>query len=360
MKALRFLLVLLSFVLIQTAHAAQPVFAPLSQTDYARKLPPPAGKALIYIYQPQQGNTANTPDIVLNNYKIGRLVPGSFSVWQLAPGQLNIRLEEQAGSSISLVSQAGKVYLFRITVANATSQARIESLPASFRNDLAATQLLKNPQAITQSKTNVQPSPPPKPVAKPKASTPAPSEPARATRTAPARPVPADGFAILLKTGALTLSEETQSILAADRQFDDSASSLFAVEGYYQYPSGLALGGELISYQAEFTTVGSNDTHDVDVLIALANVKKYFRSMHRFQPYIGAGIGLAVTDISGPTIFGNTSGAAYQLTAGAEYRGASVGVFAEYRLLGADTEDDNGQGVDVSGSGIFAGVAFHF
>ena len=122
--------------------------------------------------------------------------------------------------------------------------------------------------------------------------------------------------------------------------------------------TGFAVGGEILSYTAEFTTAGNK--HDVDVLSFLANAKKYFRTDSSLQPYIGAGLGVATTDISGPSISGNTSGLAYQLTAGLEYRSESIGVFGEIKTIGADTEDDSNENIDVSGTGFFAGVAFHF
>ena len=205
------------------------------------------------------------------------------------------------------------------------------------------------------------------------------TSPAPTTKTAPVQEsvtqasydsptyLEAGGVGVMLKVGALTLSEETQSIrvngVDYDLIFDDSASGVFAVEVYYQFNSGLAVGGEILNYTANFTTAGiGTDEHDVDVLTVMGIVKQYFRPNSSLQPYLGAGLGVTSTDISGPPggIAGNTSGISYQVLAGIEYRGADIGVFGEAKYLSADTEDDNNQSIDVSGTGLFAGVAFHF
>lgn len=359
------ILLLITLLVSFDASAAMPVFGTTTESKHAREFRPPKGKAIIYIYQLEKDGVDVSPTIWLNNYKIGRLVPGSFTVWKLAPGRLNIRVDGTEPASISMFSKAGKVYLFRLSVTQTNSgpKAQLTGLPESFRADLNSTSLIKNPRTVTSTATRT-PARPAKPTttAKP----PSPTKPQESHEIAeqsshdPVTYLEPGGFGLLLKTGALTLSEDTQTILGVDRSFDDSASGLLTVEGYYQFDSGFTVGGEILNYSAEFTTVGLNDVHDVDVLILLANAKKYYRINSSLQPFIGAGIGYASTDISGPSIGGSTSGLAYQLMAGVEYRSANIGIFGEIKTIGADTESDNNESIDVSGTGFFAGVAFHF
>jgi opacity protein-like surface antigen len=153
--------------------------------------------------------------------------------------------------------------------------------------------------------------------------------------------------------------KDTQTILGVDRSFDKSASGIYAIEAYYQLDDGLAVGGELLGYKSQFTTPSNTDTGDVTAHVLLANAKQYYRTDTRVQPFIGAGIGIATTSVSG-SISGNTSGFAYQLMAGLEYRASNVGVFGEAKYVGANTKTSNGQKVDATGIGFFAGVAFHF
>jgi len=367
-KGIKYILFMFMLLVSQVVFAAMPIYGTTSESRQAHNFKPPRGKAIVYIYQRLEDGQNVSPTIWINNYEIGRLVPGSFTVWKLSPGRLNIRIGSTESANLSMNMQAGQIYRFRISGSQDTTGAgvKIRLMPASAHSELASTRLIKNPRSISTvvAQAPIQPKPVAPPT-KPQASqvtspesTKVTSEETDTTYYAGSTITPG-GMGLMLKGGTLSIAEDRQTILSVDRSFDDSAG-LFAAEVYYQFSSGLTVGGELLSYTAKFTTVGLSDTHNVDVTVILANVKKYFRHYSSLQPYIGAGAGLAVTDISGPSIGGNTAGVAYQLLTGIEYRGANVGVFGEFKYLGADTEDDNGESVDVSGTGVLAGVSFHF
>jgi opacity protein-like surface antigen len=369
-KGFKYLLVLATFLVNHAAFADLPIYATPAASKQAHGFKPPKGKAIVYIYQRLEDGRDVSPKIWINNYEIGRLVPGTFTVWKMSPGRLNIRVGETDSANLAMTMQAGQIYRFRLSVSetNAGTQIRIRSIPARLHSELASTRLLKNPRQVTSlvTRTPVVPKQPVSPPVREQAPQPKKTPSVQVSEQEYDSSLSVDGsitpggFGLMFKTGTLTLSEDTQTILGTDRRFDDSASSLFAAELYYQFDSGVTVGAELLSYTADFTTVGMTDTHNVDVTIIFANARRYFRNYSSFQPYIGAGAGLAVTDISGPTLGGNTAGVAYQLLTGVEYRGADVGVFGEIKYVGAETEDDNGETIDVSGTGIFAGVAFHF
>jgi opacity protein-like surface antigen len=373
MNGIKSMLLLLLLTVNHFVFAAPPNFASPAESQRAREYTPPPGKALVYIYQRQQDGRGVSPTIWMNNYEIGRLVPGTFTVWKLAPGRLSLRVDGTKSASLSMKIQAGRIYRFRLSVAEETTglRAKFRLVPETYRSELASTRLIKNPRDVStvtaapaRPKT-AKPAIPPAtaretPLQTDKQSITTDQEEDKQTDIAWNAPIVPGGMGLMLKTGSLTLTEDRQTILAADRRFEESVSGLLAVELYYQFDSGLTLGGELIQYSAEFTTLGMMDNHDVDVTIILFNSRKYFRNYSGLQPYIGAGIGVAVTDISGPTIGGNTAGVAYKLLTGLEYRWAKVGLFGELNYIGADTEDDNNESVDVSGTGIAAGVVFHF
>ena len=356
MKVNQLVLVFIMLLVSHVVVAAEPVFGTSAEGKYLREIKPPKGKAVVYIYQRQGDGSGASPMIWLNNYQIGRLVPGAFTIWQLAPGQLNLRVEGTDSAGFSLVSEAGKVYLFRVVMTQTATgpMAQLIRMPESYRTDLAATQLLKNPGAVTAAAV-VAPSKQSEPPAQ--AAT---DKPATQSSPQPGAAIVPGGIGLMLKLGSMTLAEDTQTIYGIERNYDDNVSGLYAIEAYYQFASGFTVGGELLSYSTTFTTSGLNDTHDVDVYTLLANAKQYFRPYTSLQPYIGAGVGIAATDVSGPTVQGNTSGLAYQLIAGIEYRGKTIGGFGELKYLGADTESDDSQSIDVSGTAMLAGIAFHF
>lgn len=368
MKGMPYLLLLVTLLASHNVFAAMPVFGTSSESKRAQEFAAPKDKAIIYIYQLEKDGTGVSPRIWLNNYEIGRLVPGAFSVWKLSPGRLSIRVEGTDRASVSMFTKAGKVYLFRLDAARASAgpRVRVTSLPESFRADLKSTRLLKNPRTVTSVATTkpAMPVAPVKPAMTSKPAMTAEPEPQQQPETQISSNSVTyqepGGIGVMLKAGVLTLSEDTQTILGSARQFDDSASGPLGLEAYYQFGSGFTIGGEVLKYSAEFTTVGMTDVHDVDVLIIMGNAKKYFRTSSSIQPYIGAGLGVASTDVSGPTIGGSTSGLAYQAMLGLEFRGASVGGFGEFKYISADTEDDNSEHIDVSGMGLFAGIAFYF
>lgn len=346
--------------IIQVSHAAAPVFGSPAQTRYARQLSPPKGKALIYIYQRQQGGGVS-PRIWLNNYEIGRIVPGSFTVWQLAPGRLNLRVGGEEPASVSLISRAGKVYLFRLSVRRTATgmRAEIDSLPGSYRNELAATRFIKNPRQVSaESEPARAPAPEKRPVQTAKTTPPPPKAKPR-PRPHLASGIRPGGISLAIKTGALSVAKQTQNILNSDRQFDSNASGLYGIELDYQTRSGTSYGGELLGYKLAYTTVGASGSGDVSVQALMAIAKQYYRTRTRVQPYLGVGIGLASTSVSG-AITGSTTGFAYQGLAGIEYRFATTGIFAEYKYVGVQTKSSNGQKIDASGSGIFLGAAFQF
>ena len=361
MKAVKSIFLLVMLLGSHAAFAAMPVFGTTAESKYARELVPPKGKAIIYVYQRNEDGEGLSPTIWLNNYEIGRIIPGSFTVWQLAPGKLELRVGGVDPVSFSLTSQAGKIYLFRLSVMQTGEgpKAQLTSLPEFYRSDLALTRIIKNPRQVDTLvaqapaepvKAAPAPTTSPAPAIKPVIQT-SPAASPRPTRNAMLEP---GGFSLILKTGSLSLAKDTQTVLGTDLSFNKSASSPFAIEAYYQFESGLTVGGEYLSYKAEFTPTGSVDAHAL-----LANVKQYFYTDSSLQPYIGAGIGVATADISG-AIVGTTAGVAYQLLAGAEYRFDSIGVIGEARYLSAKTKDSSSQTVDVSGTAIFAGIVFHF
>ena len=356
MKVSQFVLVLATLLMSHVVVAAEPVFGTSAESKYLREIKPPKGKAVVYIYQRQGDGSGASPMLWLNNYQIGRLVPGSFTIWQLSPGQLKLRVEGADSAGFSLNSEAGKIYLFRVVMTRTATgpMPQLMRMPESYRADLAATQLIKNPREVTAAAA-LTPSKPAEPVTQAPAEQPV----TQASSQASAAITPG-GVGLMLKLGSMTLAEDTQTLYTVDRSFDDSVSGLYAIEAYYEFNSGFAVGGELLSYSTEFTTTGMNDTHNVDVYVLVANAKQYFRPYTSLQPYIGAGVGIATTDVSGPTVTGNTSGVAYQLLAGIEYRSRSIGGFGEIKYLGADTESNDNQSIDVSGTALLAGIAFHF
>jgi opacity protein-like surface antigen len=166
--------------------------------------------------------------------------------------------------------------------------------------------------------------------------------------------------AVIIKTGQFTLSKDSQVILNEPLQFDDSSTGVFGAELEWRMKDGISLGGEVTLYQNDWvSTLSPLNSGAVDTVIVMFNAKKYFAVSEIVHPYVGAGVGVAVTDFSG-AITGNSSGLAIQAVGGIEFRWDKFGLYTELKALSADTEDDLNEEVDVSGTGVFVGLSIFF
>lgn len=172
-------------------------------------------------------------------------------------------------------------------------------------------------------------------------------------------PTYAASTALILKTGSFTLSKESQSISGISLTFDDSASSVFGVELEWRKDDGTAFGAEVFGFSNDWrsnvATSGDNDT-----FAWMFNLKKYFAPSNTINPYIGAGIGFASADFSGPGGSATGSDFAIQAMAGLEVRVEKVGFYTEIKWFNSKPEDDFGDDIDVSGTGVFAGISIFF
>jgi len=163
----------------------------------------------------------------------------------------------------------------------------------------------------------------------------------------------ANGSSINIKTGSYRISEATQNIGGTTVTFDDSSSSVFSVEYERGFGKDLSWGVEVLSYSNDI--IAGSSASDASTAIVMGTVRKYFDVSKHVQPYIGAGAGVSVV-----TIFGSGSGLAFQGMAGVKFPFDSISAILEYKFVSSEPEDDFGDSVDISGSGIFAGIAINF
>lgn len=172
--------------------------------------------------------------------------------------------------------------------------------------------------------------------------------------------------AFAIKTGDVRLAKGSQDIHDTQWVFDRSASSVFAVEGEGILPESggnLSLGGEILSYRNALkraTFQGSGFEGKLATLALLAKSKYYFRPGADWQPYVGAGAGIAWADDTGGPVHGVTNGFAYEGVIGMQLRLRNVAVRVEYAALRSRPTDDDGAKIDLSTRGVFVGIAFLF
>lgn len=169
----------------------------------------------------------------------------------------------------------------------------------------------------------------------------------------------ADGT-IVIKAGSFKLSDDTQDLSGGiSLTFDEDASGVFGVEGEWHVSDKVAIGGELLSYSNDWdSNVGTSG--DVDTIALMFNARRYFGIGKLLRFHIGGGIGFASTDFEGPGGSVSGDGIALQAMGGLRVQRGKLGFFSELKLFVSEPEDDLGDEIEVSGTGLFAGITFAF
>ena len=165
---------------------------------------------------------------------------------------------------------------------------------------------------------------------------------------------------IIVKVGTFTLADTDQTLAGTNATFEDTSSSVLSVEYNRKFGDNFAFGGEMVRYTNEYVRILPGE---VDTLILMGVIKKYFALTTHFQPFIGVGVGVTSASVTG-SLDGNASGTASSFSVGAEIPFDYVGIHLEYKYLNATADNETILGqtakFDLSGTGFFAGVAIHF
>lgn len=172
-------------------------------------------------------------------------------------------------------------------------------------------------------------------------------------------PAMADPVALIIKAGSFKLSDESQSISGISLTFDDKASGVFGGELEWRTKENVAFGAELLLYSNDWRS-GVGTTGDNDTLALMVNAKRYFAVSKNVFPFVGAGVGFASVDFTGPGGSASGSDLAVQAMAGIEFRADKIGFYTEAKYLTSKPEDDFGAEIDVTGVGLFAGLSITF
>lgn len=163
---------------------------------------------------------------------------------------------------------------------------------------------------------------------------------------------------VLIKGGAYRLLETEQPLVQLNVDYEERAARPAGLEYQWRFRNNLAVGGDLLTFKNDFKILKAGG-HARTVFLS-ANIKKYFAPTAGFKPFIGAGLGEVYVNVDSPLVTGTTGGIGAQAVLGMELQYRHVGFQAEYKYVYADTEDDNGEEIDVSGQGLFGGLSIHF
>jgi len=337
------------------------------QDRYAKQAVPPSGKALIYVYRLDDANPKATPGLWLNKRDSGRLEPRTYGMWAAGPGRLEIRAGRADAMPLTITCKAGRIYFVRLAVSKDGGVNLRQVSYGTGRNEMSRARLVLDPSIAARAAAAPKPRAP-VPVPAPEKKAAVPKAAAVAKKPLESRDLPdqktANDVTLIFKVGSFALGSGTQNINAESSPgvttsfqttFGGSAS-VFGMEAEWRARNGWAFGGEATVRSHAFTTVptGLLGKGDMQVVTVLFNAKKYFRQETIVQPYLGAGVGIAVVNMSGQ-LEGTTTGYSMQAMGGVAFRWERIGLYTEAKFQANKTPD-----VDASGSGLFAGMSVHF
>lgn len=340
------------------------------QDRYAKQAVPPSGKALIYVYRLNDARPQTSPGLWLNKRASGQLEPRTYGMWAAGAGRLEVRAGRADATPLTITCETGRICFVQLTV-NADESVSLRLVPyGTGRTEVGQARLVLDPATAARMAAAPKPTAPVTPPAPVKETPVAKAPPATRKVQAPKdEPAAEDtgearsGVTLIIKGGSFQLANDSQTIVLVNRTFS-AASLAYGLEGEWRLENGFAFGAELFGHSQDYTTAGSTAPGDMTVTNVFFNAKKYFRPDAVVQPYIGVGFGSATTDLSG-AITGSAAGYALQGMAGVAFRWRHVGIYTEFKYAHAETEGTNASTglpeiVDVSGTGLFAGMSVHF
>lgn len=358
--------VLLAFASPQALAAAQ--LASPEQDRYAKQSVPPSGKALVYVYRLEDGNPNATPGLWLNKRDSGRLESNTYGMWAASPGRLEVRAGKADAAPLSFNCEAGRIYFVQLAVSE-NGEINLRQVPyGTGRKEMSLARLVLDPalaaRVVAPTAKTMPPPPVPVPAQKatPVKKTPAIEKAPKPRRAQDDSEKNDSDVTIIAKVGSFQLASSSQTIVGLSRSFT-AAGVAYGLEGEWHLSSGLAFSFELFGHTQDYTTLASAESGDMVVTNVFINAKKYFRPDAVVQPYVGIGFGSAVASLSAGSsggITGSAGGFALQGMTGVAFRWQRFGLYTEFKYVRSEIEDSVGQSVDVSGTGLFAGMSVHF
>ncbi|MHB1513495.1 MAG: hypothetical protein ACYCTF_10080 [Acidiferrobacter sp.] len=164
--------------------------------------------------------------------------------------------------------------------------------------------------------------------------------------------------ALILTMGATHLAHTHQMVAGGDSSLSQSANSVYDIAWEQRHYNGIAYGGELLL--SNNTIANASGNGNVASRTFMLTLKKYHRPTAHVYPYIGAGVGLMDTEVTG--VNGGTGiGPAVEVDGGVEFAWAhSIGFYTELRGIYAPGGVIYGTRVNMSGVGIYGGVSLLF
>ena len=168
----------------------------------------------------------------------------------------------------------------------------------------------------------------------------------------------AGDFVLMIKSGAMQLSDETQDLDGGIRTFSDKSDRTLSLAWEIRNAKNVGLGMEYITYEHDFTPLANSYTR---TQVYLFSARKYFTPSKVFHPFAGIGLGYGFSRYNNGIDVDEDWNLALQLTGGFELQFSDdFGIFLEAKGLASGTDGERANDFDFSSTGLMAGVSFIF
>jgi opacity protein-like surface antigen len=166
-------------------------------------------------------------------------------------------------------------------------------------------------------------------------------------------------FAIMLKTGGVRLSDETQYLDGETRTFDEDSEKTLAIAWEIRNSRNVGIGMEYITFEHDFTAPVYSGYTKTELYMFSA--RKYFAADSMIHPFGGIGLGWGYTKFDRTVDVDRDWNYVLQLSAGLELRFAEeFGLYIEAKSLMSGTDGVRENEYDFSGPSLMTGVSFIF
>ena len=166
-------------------------------------------------------------------------------------------------------------------------------------------------------------------------------------------------FVLILKSGTVKLTDDTQKLDDEVRTFDESSAKTLAIGWEVRNARNVGLGVEYITFEHDFTSLSSDGYTKTQLY--LFNARKYFSVGKIVRPFGGIGLGWGYTKFGRDGDVDRDLNYVLQIAAGVELQLAEeFGIFIEGKGLASGTDGERENEFDFSGPSLMAGVSVIF
>jgi len=320
----------------------------------------PPGKSVIYLITRDTGSFSSVL-VSVNGKIVGTASPASHLVIAANPGANEIASAGSGRGSISLTTVSGVRYYVAHSIGR-TGAPEFQVLSETDGQDaVARTRKL----AEVGSVPVLSPSATSRSVATSGAE---PRDTQQPDSESPEAFYDKQAVAVILKGGAYKISEETHVTDTVPTLIEEKSTSTWGLEVEWRHPKGFAVGGEIFGFRNKWEDI-LGYAGDVTTLTYMVNGKYYLGIGRIVYPYVGIGVGVALSNFSGTqagtgfTYEDTYAGLAYQGLVGIEFRFKYVGINLQYKYLAADVETELLDGTTetnkMGGTGQLLGLTLH-